>query len=417
MLLAGCGAKAFVRPSMAEHPPRRVAVLPFAITYPYDLAVGEAIPKSHEIGRDAFQRAFYHMFVTYGYEDVTPAEVAARLSARWGALDTAAWRGASAQELGAALGVDAVVYGDISRLVYVATPLYTEGSIDAVLRMVDATTGETLWSQRAHAAERGGALMQKGQVVDFIKDQFESAHADRKFRNVADQAVARAVKKLPDPMLESAVMPANPSGRPWVAILPFEASEKDQRGAAVLRRHLAAALQEGPLALVELQAVSALVKRQAPDWTEGAVLPIEASPQAVSGATGAPLVLRGQVTQWGRRYIGLQSWVMAGLRLELVDGATGEVVWSAEDTNSRTAGILKGPTGYKSLVTAPLSGLKTKYLHGVARDLAHRMAEQLLAAPAVQARLAAQPASAAAPLADAAATADAATTAPQVAAP
>ena len=90
------------------------------------------------------------------------------------------------------------------------------------------------------------------------------------------------------------------------------------------------------------------------------------------------------MTDWGRSYAVVQSWVKAELQLELVDAASGTVLWSEKKRNTRQAGILKGPTGYKSVVTAPITGMKKSNLERVQVHLAREMAQDLAASAAVQ---------------------------------
>ena len=170
LLAVGCGGpRAYVREGFMEHAPKRVAVLPFVITYAYDLPEGETIPASHRDARNMFRKTFYHALSPHGFEDVKLADVDARLAVRWGPVEAGGWQSATPQELGEALGADGLVYGEIHRLVHVSSPMYTDTSLEATLRLVDAASGGDLWRQRVSASERGGVLLQRGQVVDLLK--------------------------------------------------------------------------------------------------------------------------------------------------------------------------------------------------------------------------------------------------------
>ncbi|MBI4598245.1 MAG: DUF799 family lipoprotein [Candidatus Omnitrophica bacterium] len=371
--LTGCGGiKAYVRSGFLEHPPRRVAILPMVITYPYDLAVGQPIPAEHLLGRDLFRQRLYNAFAPYGYEDMPPADVDAKLAAAFGPLDEGVWRAATPQALGDALGVDAVVHGEISHIAHIASPVYTETSLAASLRMVETASGDVLWRTRVQEADRGGALMQKGQVVDFVQDQIRSRRADVKFLRVAAEAARVALKGLPNPPMAAAPR-ARASTAPRIAVLPLAAAKPSfGKGAKTLRYDLAVNLQDGVFEAVELQHVDAALAAH-----DGISL------ADLRQALGADAVLRGAVTEWGKHYLLLQSWVAAGLELELVDAATGTVLWRGKKTSSRQAGLSKGPTGYKSVVMAPITGLKTRYLERVADGLARDMVEELAASPEV----------------------------------
>lgn len=385
---AGCAkSKAFVRPGLLDAPPRRVAVLPFVITYAYDVPKGEGVPETHRMGREILRKTFYYGLTPYGYQDVKLDAVDRALEAGWGDLDAGVWREAGPQALGSAIGADALVYGDVGRIMHFTTPLYTETSLEAVLRMVDARTGEELWRKKVKAYERGGAVMKKGQVVELVKDQVRSWSPEVKFLRIADDAVRQALSDFPNPAMPAeetaaAAEPAGPGLR--LAILPLDPmGKRGAEKAAWLRAQLAANLQAGPFGVIELQQVDAALRKLG--WTEGQPLPGNVPPDELAQALGADAVLRGSVTSWGRSYWVVQSWVTAGLALELVDGRSGDVVWSASRKNRRHAGLLKGPTGYKSAVTAPIMGLKGSHLERVGAHLARSMAQELLGAPSVQA--------------------------------
>jgi len=368
-----------------EHPPRRVAVLPFVITFDYDLSEGQAIPKSHELGRDLFRKTFYHAFSTFGYEDLKLSEVDTKLAAAFGPVEGGAWRTVPPQALGEALGVDALVYGEIERIMHFATPLYTETSLSATLRMVDARTGEELWRQQVKAADRGGAVVQKGQVIDFLQDQARSYNPGIKFLRVSDMAVRHAIKGLPNPPWSGTTreMVRETTDRAVrLAVLPFDAKKPAWRKAAAsLRTYLAADLQDSPFEVLELQQVDAVLASLG--WKAEEPLPDDLPLQQLAKALDADSVLRGTVTGYGRTYAVVESWVKAELQVDLVDAHTGTVIWSEKQKGSRTAGIFKGPTGYKSLATAPISGMKISNLERVSNDLTHKLAESLNASPAV----------------------------------
>ena len=204
LLAAGCGGpKAYIRPGFVEHPPKRVAILPFINTYAYDLKPGEAPPPEHAQRLAMFRKTFYYAFAPFGYEDIKPSDVDAKLAAMWGPVEQGGWRSASPKELAMALGAGALIYGEISRASHFATPLYTDTRLDAALRMVEAATGGVLWSKSVIVAERGGAALQKSQVVDFIKDQVRSYQPTVKFRRVADTAARQLVKDLPNPPMSA----------------------------------------------------------------------------------------------------------------------------------------------------------------------------------------------------------------------
>jgi hypothetical protein len=291
--------------------------------------------------------------------------------------------------LGSTLGADALIFGEISRLLHFSTPLYTETSLEGSLRMVEAASGNVLWSTRVKAAERGGALMKKGQVVDFLKDQVRSFNPQVKFLRICDIAVKRALKDLPNPPIDLASSPSSgaadeASDTLQLAVLPFEPkrnSKKWHEAARALRAYVTADLQEGPFDVLEIQHVDAALKQLG--WNEAESMPSGLSMTELARALGADVLLRGRVTSWGRSYFVIESWVKAGALLELVDGQSGEVIWSEKKKNRRHAGFLKGPTSYKSIAVAPITGLKASNLDRVANHLSHSLIEDLNSSPAV----------------------------------
>jgi hypothetical protein len=200
-------------------------------------------------------------------------------------------------------------------------------------------------------------------------------------------AVKRALKGMPNPpMAIEAADAAQPAGRARLALLPLQVKHKHWgKSAPLLRSLLAASLQESPFEVVELQRVDAALN--ALGWSEGEPLPDALSIPELAEALDVDAVLTGTVTKWGRTYRIVQSWVKAELQLDLLDAPSGEVIWSEKRANTRQAGILKGPTGYKAIVTAPIMGMKGVHLERVANHLTRALAEDLSRSPAVQAYL------------------------------
>lgn len=142
-------------------------------------------------------------------------------------------------------------------------------------------------------------------------------------------------------------------------------------------------LQDSPFEILKGQRVEAVLANFG--WQKGEPLPETFSIPDFAKTAGADAVLRCRVTDWGRTYALVESWVKAEVQAELVDGKSGEVIWSEKKKNEHQAGVLKGPTGYASVVTAPIMGMRTSHLERVAEDLMSRLAKELAESPAVQA--------------------------------
>lgn len=386
--LAGCGGKAYVRSGFLEHPPKRVAVLPFVITYPYDTP-GQVPPKEHQLGRDMFRKTFYYALTPFGYEDVKLANVDQTLTAAFGPIQEGGWQKATPQALGQAIGADALVYGEVSHIMHFSTPLYTETSLEATLRMVDARSGEALWRKRVQVADRGGALVQKGQVVDFFEDQWRSFNPAVKFLRVSEAAARRLLRDFPNPpMSNEAIGESSPAAVAGsgarLAVLPFRSKNgRWQPAEAQLRRYLVAHLQDGPFQVIEDGRVDDALRTVG--WESGKPMPETFSLPDVAKTMGADALLDCTVTDWGRTYALIESWVKTGVEARLIDAASGQVIWSEKKRNTHQSGILKGPTGYTSIATAPIMGMKTSNLERVAEELMSRLAHDLVEAPSVKA--------------------------------
>lgn len=89
-------------------------------------------------------------------------------------------------------------------------------------------------------------------------------------------------------------------------------------------------------------------------------------------------ILFGEVYEWDRSYYGVQATQSVGLRVWLVDGATGEELAFAERWRQEGTGITGGPTGYVSIATAPIQGLAGSTLASLAIQVAYDVTEDLL---------------------------------------
>ena len=122
-----------VDPYMKNHIPRSVAVLPFV-----DLS------KSKE-GFDVVRRGFYNHFSSLPFTDMEIYRIDSLLK-KAGLTDAEAIRKTSPQELGRILGVDAVVFGEISNFDKLFLVIYSQVSVGAEIKMYDTKTGNFLWS-------------------------------------------------------------------------------------------------------------------------------------------------------------------------------------------------------------------------------------------------------------------------------
>lgn len=164
----------------------------------------------------------------------------------------------------------------------------------------------------------------------------------------------------------------------FLAILPFAHPAGKQEGALVLRQTLFGSLFSSQFRLIDNLAVERAMKRLG--------VPLsgrysESQVRAVGQALGADLVLTGEVTRWDRTYMAVQSTISTGLKVSLLDAATGARVAGVEDKISRSKGLAGIPTGIGAAVLAPISGMSKRFLYRSAFDLTESVAGALSCLP------------------------------------
>jgi len=84
-------------------------------------------------------------------------------------------------------------------------------------------------------------------------------------------------------------------------------------------------------------------------------------------------ILYGKVRKWDRSYYVAQSVNSVAIDLELISAKTGRVLYTASAADSDSRGILKGPTGYSSLVLEPIKGLDSDIIVDLSRNVVQKM--------------------------------------------
>jgi hypothetical protein len=90
-------------------------------------------------------------------------------------------------------------------------------------------------------------------------------------------------------------------------------------------------------------------------------------------------VLYGKVTKWDRSYFAIESTSTVGLDLKLISAKDGTVLYSANDEDSDSRGLTKGPTGFSSLVLEPIKGLDNQIIADLAATVANQIVSPLKA--------------------------------------
>lgn len=102
-----------------------------------------------------------------------------------------------------------------------------------------------------------------------------------------------------------------------------------------------------------------------------------ANAREVAKIVGADGVLYGDVRRWNRGYYLLQTVVEVSLHLELVDAGTGKQLFRTDRSEQVGAGLTGGPTGYVSVATEPLAGLRGSTLRNLTRSVARNAVADL----------------------------------------
>ena len=122
-------------PSVLEESqlPTKVAVLPFVNR--------TSTPEAGTLVR----RMFYNFFGSLNYQDIEPFEVDDNLRVNGLYADLIAGKNVAPQKLGKLLGVDAVIYGDVTSLGKIFALVYADNQAGLKARMVRCDTGQTVW--------------------------------------------------------------------------------------------------------------------------------------------------------------------------------------------------------------------------------------------------------------------------------
>lgn len=134
-----------IDPYMKDHIPKTVAVMPFV-----DLS------KSKE-GFDTMRKGFYNHFSSLPFKDMELYRVDSTLR-KAGLTDPEAISKMAPQELGKILGVDAVVFGEISNFDKLFAVMYSQVSVGAEIKMYDTKTGNFLWSGKHTVRKHEGGI-------------------------------------------------------------------------------------------------------------------------------------------------------------------------------------------------------------------------------------------------------------------
>jgi len=152
--------KIFVSRTLADNPPKTVAVLPFRSQIGEGSVEGSEElfkflsrkdPAQPEQIEERMRRAFFGQFAQLEFDHVKISRIDRTL--RREGLDT--WdkiKALSPERLGELLRADAIIFGEVTHFDYYYVFLYSQLAVGLSLEMVDTRTGEVLW--RVHDARR-----------------------------------------------------------------------------------------------------------------------------------------------------------------------------------------------------------------------------------------------------------------------
>ncbi|MFQ5451878.1 MAG: GNA1162 family protein [Nitrospinaceae bacterium] len=137
-----------------------------------------------------------------------------------------------------------------------------------------------------------------------------------------------------------------------VAILPVEVHNvKQQETAKLFRRDLYANLKQAHFNLLEHYIVDGQLLKH------GMMEPVrfpKMDPMKFGEILGADAVVISRINRVEKSYLFLHSSIEISVSVQMVDTRTGEILWTAEQTESDYEGIAKIPTGMAAAVIAPI---------------------------------------------------------------
>ncbi|HOG16114.1 MAG TPA: DUF799 family lipoprotein [Syntrophales bacterium] len=183
-----------IDPYMEDHRPRTVAVLPF---------VDQSGSKE---GFEPVRRGFYNHFSSLPFKDLELYRTDDLLR-KADLTDPEAISKKTPQELGKILGVDAVVYGDISNFDKLFAVVYSQVAVGADIRMYDTATGKFLWSGRhtVRIHEGGISTTPVGLIATIIATSMNVR--DIQLLRACDDLFRDMVKTIPTPSLAEQLRP------------------------------------------------------------------------------------------------------------------------------------------------------------------------------------------------------------------
>ncbi len=202
------GGKIYVSPALVKDPPRRVAILPFRSSIGagriegsrslYEFLTGNGDIPTAEKMAERMRESFFGQFAQLEFEEMKIAQVD-RILAENGLESWEQIRSLPPQKLGNLLGVDALIFGEVTQFDYYYAFLYSQLAAGLSLEMVDARSGKALW--RAHDARRDHTVRISVDPVGLAVGVFQVGFSMRPINmmRAMDEACRELVGTIPPP--------------------------------------------------------------------------------------------------------------------------------------------------------------------------------------------------------------------------
>jgi len=205
-----------VYPYMEKHMPRLVAVLPF-----------NDVSKSQQ-GAQAVRRGFYNHFSSLPFKDMELLRVD-NLLEKAGLTDPVEINKKTPQELGKILGVDAVIYGEISNFDKLFAVVYSQVAVGAKIKMYDTKSGELLWTgEHTVRIHEGGLSTSPIGIVATIVATAMNVR-DIQLLRACDDLFRDMVKTIPTPTVAEALRP------PIIQLLVQDTKNQPKKAGDIIR--------------------------------------------------------------------------------------------------------------------------------------------------------------------------------------
>ena len=183
-----------VDPYMEKHKPQTIAVLPFINA------------TRSQLGAVEVRKGLFNHFSSLPYKGMKLYAVDNVLR-KGGFTDAETITKTSPQELGKVLGVDAVIYGEISDFDKLFAVVYSSVSVGADIKMYDTKTGILLWSGKhvARIHEGGISTNPVGIIATVIATAMNVR--DIQLLRACDDLFRDMVKTIPAPTMAEALQP------------------------------------------------------------------------------------------------------------------------------------------------------------------------------------------------------------------